>query len=192
MKNKGLIFSITTLLVIFLIAGILYITTYNSLIDSLKKVDESKAQINAVCQRRLDLIPVLVQTVKGYAKHEKETFEKVIKARQNAQKSLTQGNIAGIQASQNELSRSVRGIFALVENYPDLKASTNFLALQDQLEGTENRINIKRQIYNVAVREYNAKITKFPGVLVAPLYGMKERPFFKAKQKAFDAVKFKF
>ena len=164
-------------------------------------MEEAKAQIETVIQRRLDLIPNLVETVKGYAQHEREVLLKVTQARAKAQtllekisskKSLTKEDLAALSASQSELTRTLKSLFALVENYPDLKASINFLALQDQLEGTENRIAVARQRYNYAVRIYNTKIKTFPGNIIAPMFGFEEKDYFEAKNEAEEPVKVRF
>jgi len=183
------------------VIGILLITTYNGIVKSEKAVEEAKAQIETVLQRRLDLIPNLVETVKGYAQDEREVLIAVTKARGDAQdilqkiekkKSLSKEDMQGLATSQSTLTKTLKTLFALVENYPDLKASTNFLALQDQLEGTENRISVARQRYNYEVRIFNSKISTFPGVIIAPMFGFTEKASFEAKEEAGEPVKVKF
>ena len=201
MKAQVGLFLIIGLIVILGVFGIGLILTYNSLVKSEKAVEEAKAQIETVIQRRLDLIPNLVETVKGYAQHEREVLLKVTQARAKAQtllekisskRSLTKEDLTAISASQSELTKTLKSLFALVENYPDLKASTNFLALQDQLEGTENRIAVARQRYNYAVRIYNTKIDTFPGNIIAPMFGFGEKNYFEAKNEAEEPVKVRF
>ena len=201
MKAQVGLFLIIGLIVILGVFGIGLILTYNSLVKSEKAVEEAKAQIETVIQRRLDLIPNLVETVKGYAQHEREVLLKVTQARAKAQtllgkisskKSLTKEDFIALSASQSELTKTLKSLFALVENYPDLKASTNFLALQDQLEGTENRIAVARQRYNYAARIYNTKIETFPGNIIAPMFGFGEKNYFEAKNEAKEPVRVRF
>lgn len=202
MEKANVAVSVVIVAVIILaVIGLVTIGTYNGLVYSEKTVEEAKAQIEAVCQRRLDLIPNLVETVKGYAKHESETLIAVIQARSKVQevlagvsekKSLTKEDMAALAGSQTELSGSLKGLFALIENYPDLKANSNFLALQDQLEGTENRISVARQRYNSEVKIYNTKISAFPGVMLAGMFGFREKESFEADVKALEPVQVKF
>lgn len=169
-----------TLIVVFVIVGITFIFMYNSLVKAEMAVKEAKAQIAVAFQRKLDLIPNLVETVKGYASHERETLTAVTEARNKAQgilhditaeKSLSKNQIAKLDASQGQLTNALKSLFALAENYPNLKASSNFLVLQDQLEGAENRISLARQRYNYAVKLYSIKVSIFPGNLVARICG---------------------
>ena len=201
MKTQTGIFAAVFLVIVLAVVSVVIIFVYNGLVSSEKTVEESKAQIETVLQRRLDLIPNLIETVKAYAKHEKETLLKLTQARARAlgvlegvgqKDSLSKEEILKLQASQGELTAAMRSLFALVENYPDLKASANFMALQDQFEGTENRIAAARQRYNLAVRYFNAKIEKFPGVFLAPMFGYEEKVFFEAKKEAAEPVKAKF
>lgn len=201
MKSKTGIFAAGFFVIVLAVVSIVIIFVYNGLVNSEKRVEEAKAQIETVLQRRLDLIPNLIETVKGYAKHEKETLLKITQARSRAldvlkgvsQKgSLSKEEMLQLQATQGELAAAMRSLFVLVENYPDLKASSNFMALQDQFEGTENRIAAARQRYNLAVRYYNAKLETFPGVFLAPMFGYEEKVFFEAKKEAAEPVKAKF
>jgi LemA protein len=201
MKTQTGIFAAIFALSIVAVASVVVIFVYNGLVKSEKSVEEARAQIETVLERRLDLIPNLIETVKGYAKHEQETLSKITAARARAlgvlegvaQKgALSKAEILQLQASQGELTQAMRSLFALVENYPDLKASTNFMALQDQFEGTENRIAAARQRYNLAVRYFNAKTETFPGVFLAPMFGYEEKVFFEAKKEAVEPVKAKF
>jgi len=201
MKGNIALFAVVFVIVVLGLVGFFVITNYNGFVETEKRVEEGKAQIAAVCQRRLDLMPNLIETVKGYAQHEKQTLTAVIQARQNAKTvldelnkkgSLSKEDILALQSSQQNVTSAFRGIFALVENYPNLKASSNFMALQDQFEGTENRIAVARQRYNSSVKNYNTKIEKFPGVVLAPLFGFGEKDFFEAKQEVYEPVKAKF
>jgi len=201
MRGQVVLSLVVVIVVIMSVIGILLITTYNGIVKSEKAVEEAKAQIETVLQRRLDLIPNLVETVKGYAQHEREVLIAVTKARGDAQdilqkiekkKSLSKEDMQGLATSQSTLTKTLKTLFALVENYPDLKASTNFLALQDQLEGTENRISVARQRYNYEVRIFNSKISTFPGVIIAPMFGFTEKASFEAKEEAGEPVKVKF
>ncbi len=201
MKRKVIFFVIVADLIFFAALGVAFLFTYNDLVDSHNRVDESRAQIEAAYQRRADLIPNLASSVKGYVKHEKSVFENITKLRANANnlmpqlkgsKNFSSKDINKYMKAQKLLGGAIKQLFAVSENYPDLKASENFLALQDQLEGTENRINMTRQFYNSTVRKYNSKIKRFPGNLVAPLFGMEEQPFFKSAKGASKSVKVKF
>jgi LemA protein len=201
MRTPTGIFAAVFAVIMLAVVSVIIIFSYNGLVTSEKTVDETKAQIETVLQRRLDLIPNLIETVKAYAKHEKETLLKLTQARARAlgvlegvskQGNLSKDEILKLQVSQGELTAAMRSLFALVENYPDLKASANFMALQDQFEGSENRIAAARQRYNLAVRYFNAKIEKFPGVFLAPIFGYEEKAFFEAKKEAAEPIKAQF
>lgn len=201
MKKQAML-PLVIILLIVAVAGIGFVLIYNGLVKAEKGVEEAKAQIETVYQRRLDLIPNLVETVKGYAKHEKETLIAVVEARNKAQgileeigaeKSLNKEQMAKLSASQSELTGVLKTIFALVENYPGLRASTNFLTLQDQLEGTENRISVARQRYNSSVRFYNTKVATFPRNIVASIFGFQEKDdYFAAETGGEKPVEVKF
>ena len=200
-QGQVVLFLVGTLIVIVGGLALWFIMVYNGLVASEKAVEEAGAQIQTVLQRRLDLIPNLVETVKGYAQHEREVLVAVTKARDKAQevlediskkKTLGKEELGALMASERDLTSTLKNLFALAENYPDLKASQNFLALQDQLEGTENRIAVARQRYNYAVRMYNTKISIFPGNIIAPMFGLVEKPYFEAREKAQEPVKVNF
>jgi LemA protein len=200
MRTQTGMFLAVFAVIVIAVVSVVVIFSYNGLVTSEKAVEEAKAQIETVLQRRLDLIPNLIETVKAYAKHEKETLLKITQARTRAigvlegvakKGDLSKDEILKLQASQGELTSAMHRLFALVENYPDLKASANFMALQDQFEGTENRIAAARQRYNLAVRYFNAKIERFPGVFLAPMFGYEEKIFFEAKREAAEPVKAK-
>jgi LemA protein len=201
MKGPASIFMIIFFIIGLGILGIATILNYNGLIKAEKSVEEAQAQIETLCQRRLDLIPNMIETVKGYTQHEQQTLLAITQARTEAknvlddiksQQGLSEEEMMKLQVSQSELGKALKVIFALAENYPNLKASTNFLALQDQWEGSENRIAVARQRYNTAVRIYNAKTETFPGIILAPIFGFSEKPFFEAKTAAMEPVKAQF
>lgn len=151
------------------------IVQYNKLVRLNVAVDEGFAQIEVQLQRRGDLIPNLVETVKGYASHEKETFEKVVQAR--AQATAAQG-VAAVAEADGMLTQALRGLLAVAEAYPDLKASANFLSLQEELSGTENKVGFARQYYNDAVRALNESIVSIPGKFFAGPANVVERDFY--------------
>lgn len=195
------IFIVVAIFLILLAIGLDFIIMYNGLVKAEKRVDEAKAQVEVLCQRRLDLIPNLIETVKAYAKHEKETLTAVSEARSKMQTVLKEiaveryikrEQMARLNASESELSGSLKSLFALVERYPDLKASYNFVTLQHQMEGTENRISVARQRYNSIVRDYNTKTAKFPSNIVALLFGFEKKDFFESSQEALKGIKAKF
>ena len=171
---------------------------YNSLVEKQQGVEEAWAQVENQYQRRADLIPNLVNTVKGYSTHEEETLTKVVEARAKATsitldaKDLTEENLARYQQAQNELSGALKSLLAVTEAYPDLKANENFLNRQAQLEGTENRIATERKRYTESVREYNTAIKKFPTTIYAGWFGFDEKPQFKAEAGAEKAPEVKF
>lgn len=171
---------------------------YNSLVEKQQNVDQSWAEVENQYQRRADLIPNLVNTVKGYSTHESETFEKVTLARAKATSitidadNLTEENLAKFQAAQNELSQALKSLLAVTEAYPDLKANENFMNLQTQLEGTENRITTARMRYTESVRDYNTAIKKFPTTIYAGWFGFDAKPQFKAEEGAQKAPEVKF
>lgn len=171
---------------------------YNSLVEKQQGVDQKWAEVENQYQRRSDLIPNLVSTVKGYSTHESETLQKVAEARAKATSitidadNLNEENLAKFQEAQNELSGALKSLLAVTEAYPDLKANENFMNLQAQLEGTENRITIARRNYTEAVMDYNTSIKKFPTMIYAGWFGFKEKPQFNAVQGAEKAPEVKF
>lgn len=171
---------------------------YNKLVEQQQNVDQAWAQVENQYQRRADLIPNLVNTVKGYSTHESETLEKVTLARAKATSitidadNLTEENLEKFQAAQNELSQALKSLLAVTEAYPDLKANENFMNLQTQLEGTENRIATERMRYTEAVRDYNTAIKKFPTTIYAGWFGFSPKPQFKAETGAEKAPEVKF
>ena len=179
----GVIVAIILLLIIWAIA------TYNKLVDLRNRVKDQWAQIDVQLKRRFDLIPNLVETVKGYTKHESETLESVIKAR-NTYVSATTPDAQ--MKADGELEQAISKLFALAENYPDLKANTNFLELQQELQDTENKIATARQFYNDTVLTYNNKIEMFPSNIIASIFKFKMEEFFKAEEEARQNVKVEF
>lgn len=174
---------------------------YNSLVEKQQTVDQTWAQVENQYQRRADLIPNLVNTVKGYSEHESSTLESVTNARAGLTRAYDaakdvenpQENLEQYQQAQGQL-KSALDVYvnAVREAYPDLKANTNFMALQTELEGTENRISTERKRYTEAVAEYNTAIKKFPTVIYAGWFGFKEKPQFKAEAGASKAPEVKF
>ncbi len=158
--------------------------TYNNMVTLSETVDKQWADVENVYQRRADLIPNLVATVKGYASHEKETLEGVINARAKATSTtinagdLTPGKIAAFQQAQDGLSSALSKLMVVVERYPELKANQNFLELQAQLEGTENRIAVERRKFNESARNYNTYIKLFPKNMLANMFGFEKKPYF--------------
>jgi len=166
------------------------IATYNGLVRSRNQVDNAWSQIDVQLKRRLDLIPNLVETVKGYAAHERETLEAVVKARNAAL--AAPGTPAGQAAADNMISGALRQLFALSEAYPDLKANQNFLALQEELTATEGRVAYARQFYNDSVLSYNNRLQAFPTVLIAGVLKFVKRDFFEAEPEAKQVPKVQF
>lgn len=179
------------LVVLLIVFGISAVGGINSLVRQDEEVKASWAQVQNQYQRRMDLIPNLVATVKGYAAHEKDTLQAVIEARANATKvSLNIDDAQQFQEymqAQAGLSSALSRLMAVSENYPELKANQNFLALQDQLEGTENRITVARKDYIVIVKDFNQRVRTFPGLIWAMLSGLKAKPVFDAAANAQTA-----
>ncbi len=166
------------LIVLLVVAavGLWLVFTYNGLITLRNRTDEAWSDIDVQLKRRYDLIPNLVNTVKGYATHEQATLEKVIAARNSA---MGTTDPAAKAQAENALSTTLRSIFALSENYPDLKANQNFLKLQDELSDTENKIQASRRFYNGNVRDFNTKLEVFPTNLIGKMLGFVKRSFFE-------------
>jgi LemA protein len=164
---------------IVVIVAIIYIVLYNGLIALRNRVEEGWAQIDVQLKRRADLIPNLVETVKGYATHERGVFEAVTTARASLSKTLDNGTPKQIGEANNALTSALGSLFAVAENYPTLQASQNFLSLQEELATTENKVAFARQYYNDVVRQLNTKIQGFPGNIVAHLHHIKESEYFE-------------
>lgn len=171
---------------------------YNSLVEKQQTVDEAWSNVENQYQRRADLIPNLVSTVKGYATHESSTLEKVTEARAKvgsitiSADNLDEQTLEKYQQAQGELSQALKSLLSVSEAYPELKANENFMNLQTQLEGTENRISTERRRYSQAVKEYNTSIKSFPTNIYAGWFGFKEKPQFKAEAGAEKAPKVEF
>lgn len=196
MKKGTITLLVIGVLILIMVGGTL--TTYNGLIAKDEAVATAWGNIQSQYQRRADLIPNLVSTVKGYAKHESETLEIVMAARAKATQvtinsdNLTPEKLKQYQAAQGELSQALGRLMAVSENYPNLKANENFSELQAQLEGTENRINESRQIYNSAVQTYNVSVRRFPANIVAGMFGFDKKNQFEAEAGAEKAPKVEF
>jgi LemA protein len=188
MKKGWVVFGIIVLFVIIIFGT--YITNYNRLVTLNESIDSSWAQVENQYQRRLDLIPNLVNIVKGYAKHEKEIFVQVAEARS---KLLNAKTTAEKVSATNELETVLGRLLAIAENYPNLKANENFIRLQDELAGTENRIAVERQRYNEVVRAYNILVQRFPSNIVASIAGFQKKDiYFKSEDKAKTVPKIEF
>lgn len=173
---------------VIVLALIALVLIYNRLVQLKVRIDNAWAQIDVQLKRRYDLIPNLVETVKGYAKHEKSVFENVTKYRAQ----LVTGSPAEKAKANDLLTGALKSLFAVAENYPQLKANENFKALQDELAGTENKISYVRMAYNDTVMEYNTAIATFPNNLISGMLGFTARQFFEAEGAAKGAVKVQF
>ncbi|MFA7075017.1 MAG: LemA family protein [Endomicrobiaceae bacterium] len=180
------LFILALLCFVIFLAAMYFLSTYNRFIILKNRVKEAWSDIEVLLKRRYDLIPNLVETVKGYASHEKDTLEAVIQARNTA---MT-GNRASIEEqakSENILSGTLKSLFALSENYPDLKANTNFLELQRELVDTENKIQASRRFYNSNVMAFNTKMELFPSNLIANIFNFEKQKFFELGENEQDA-----
>ena len=193
-KNKGLIITI----VVIVLVALWGIPSYNGLVGMDEKVSNQWANVETQYQRRSDLIPNLVNTVKGYAKHESQTLEAVMAARSQATQvkidpsNCTPQQLAAYQKAQGDVTTALGKLLAITENYPDLKANQNFLELQSQLEGTENRINVARKDFNDSAKEYNTSLRRFPRNIIASMFGFEKRNYFEAEAGAEKAPKVEF
>ena len=197
--SKGLI---ALIIVLVCVLGVFsfYKNTYNSLVSLEEDVSASWAEVQNQYQRRLDLIPNLVSTVKGYAKHESDVFTQVSEARSKAGGQINISDevlndpeaFARYQQIQDNLGSSLQRLLMVTEQYPELKADQNFLALQDQLEGTENRITVARNRFNDTSKGYNKRVRQFPASIIANMSGFKTRPYFTASAEAQSAPKVEF
>ncbi|MEJ2595069.1 MAG: LemA family protein [bacterium] len=196
LKKSWIIIAIIVLLVIIGYSS--FKNSYNSMVTMEENVNGKWAQVENVYQRRADLIPNLVNTVKGYASHERETLEGVVEARAKATsvnvnaEQLTPETFARFQEAQEGLSSALSRLMVVVERYPDLKANQNFIELQAQLEGTENRIAVERMKFNEATQNYNTFIKVFPKNLLASMFGFEKKPYFQAAEGAEQAPEVQF
>lgn len=193
-KNKGLIITI----VVIALVALWGISSYNGLVSMDENVSNQWANVETQYQRRSDLIPNLVNTVKGYAKHESQTLEAVMVARSQATQvkidpsNCTPQQLAAYQKAQGDVTTALGKLLAITENYPDLKANQNFLELQSQLEGTENRINVARKDFNDTAKKYNTSLRRFPRNIIASMFGFEKRNYFEAEAGAEKAPKVEF
>lgn len=193
-KNKGLIITV----VVIALVAIWGISSYNGLVSMDENVSNQWANVETQYQRRSDLIPNLVNTVKGYAKHESETLESVMQARSQATQvkidpsNCTPQQLAAYQKAQGDVTTALGKLLAITENYPDLKANQNFLELQSQLEGTENRINVARKDFNDTAKKYNTSLRRFPRNIIASMFGFEKHNYFEAEAGAEKAPKVEF
>lgn len=196
MKKKFVPIIIVAAVVVILVAWA--VSAYNGLVVKDEACSKQWSKVESQYQRRMDLIPNLVNTVKGYASHEEATLLKVIEARNQASQvkidaeNMTQEQLNEFQKSQENLSSAIRGLNIVVEQYPDLKANQNFLELQSQLEGTENRIAVERQRYSDVVNEYNTSVRRFPNSIFASMFGFDKKPYFESQTGAENAPKVEF
>ena len=190
----------STIIIIAVVAilAIWGVTSYNGLVKMDESVNTAWSNVENQYQRRADLIPNLVNTVKGYATHEKETLEAVMAARSKATQmtidadNLTPEKLQAYQKAQGEIGSALGRLLAITEAYPDLKANENFKELQAQLEGTENRISVERRNFNETARSYNTAIRTFPKTIIAGMCGFEKRPYFEAEEGANKAPEVKF
>lgn len=191
-KSNIIIIAVIAIVAIWAISG------YNGMVNKEETVSNAWANVEAAYQRRADLIPQLVNTVKGYANHEKSTLDAVVSARTKATQmtvdvgELTEENIQKYQEAQGEVGAAISRLLAITESYPELKANENFSELQAQLEGTENRINEVRKNYNASVKEYNVSVRKFPNNILAGIFGFERKAEFKAEEGASKAPEVNF
>lgn len=191
-KTWIIVIAVVAVLVIYCVSS------YNSLVTQEETVGTAWSNVENQYQRRSDLIPNLVNTVKGYAAHEKETFDAVVSARAKATQmtidieDLTPEKIEAYQKAQGAVGSALSRLLAVTENYPELKANENFKELQAQLEGTENRISVERRKFNETAREYNTSICRFPKNIVASMFGFEKRPYFEAEEGSEKAPEVKF
>lgn len=190
-------FSITLILALF-VSVFMSSCSYNSMVEKQEAVSSQWGQVQSAYQRRADLIPNLVNTVKGYASHEQETLTAVTEARARATQTtvnmddLTEENIQRFQEAQGQLSTAIGRLLMVQEQYPDLKANQNFMALQDELAGTENRISVERNKFNTVVQDYNSYIRQFPRVIYAGWFGFEKKGYFEADPGSQSAPQVQF
>ena len=186
------------LILVAIVAIVWGVSIYNGLVKEQENVEKAWGNVENQYQRRADLIDNLVETVKGYAKHEQETLEGVIEARANATKvtidgaNMTPEDLQKYQAAQGDVTNALSRLIAVSEAYPDLKANENFKDLQTQLEGTENRINKARNDFNEVAKQYNTKRRTFPTSIIASIFGFGDKPYFQAQEGADKAPKVDF
>lgn len=178
--KKGTIIGIMIAVIVILMV-IIFASTYNGLVNKQEEVEGKYADISVQLERRADLIPNLVNTVKGYASHEEKVIDNITTARENL---INSKSIEEKANANQELTNALNALAVVVENYPDLKANTNFINLQDELAGTENRIAVARRDYNEAVKNYNKTVKSFPKNIIASMFGFENKAYFEAKESA--------
>lgn len=181
--KKGTIIIIAIVAVIVIIGG-MFVSNYNSLATAYESVQNAEANVDTYLQRRADLIPNVVASVKSFAKHETEVYDKVLEARE---KLVGADTVADKAQANEELTSALQGLTVVVENYPELKSDSTYVALMDELEGSENRIATARKDYNDTVQAYNSKIIKFPANIFAGMFGFEKAEYFEADEGAKDA-----
>ena len=164
----------------------------NNLVDLREEVEMQQSQVETNLQRRSDLIPNLVVTIKGYVAHENEVFTSIAEARTKLAESINNGNVSDINEANCSLNSALNRLIAIAEDYPELKASEQFIALQDELAGTENRISVARQYYNEKVKDYNSTVQKFPTSIVASISGFYPMEYFEADDGAYEVPQVSF
>jgi LemA protein len=174
------------MIVIFVFLGLFVILLYNGLIDARNEVKNAWSSIDVQLKRRHDLIPNLIESVRGYAAHERQTLDEVVRARQQA--AAFSGGVEDRAKVENALTQSLRSLFALAESYPNLKANESFMALQEELASTENKIGFSRQYYNDAAMRYKNRVEMFPGNLIAGLFNFQVEAFFQLEEAGDRAV----
>lgn len=182
----------TTLIGLIVVLVIAFVFIYNRLVALKNRVEEAWSDIDVQLKRRHELIPNLVETVKGYAEHEKEVFEEVSKARERALTATNEGDPKKVQEAENQLKGALKSLFAVSEDYPDLKASDNFLELQKEIRDTEDKIQSARRFYNRNVRAYNTKIESIPYNFFASMLGYQEEDYFEAEEEERENVDVQF
>ncbi len=179
--------TIIAIALVLVLAVSWFFMTQNSFVTLKEDADMQQSQVETALQRRNDLIPNLVSTVKGYATHEEKVFTEIAEARSKLSGSIESGDVEDISKANSNLSSALSRLLVITENYPELKANEQFTALQDELAGTENRISVARQYYNEKVKAYNSKIKKFPSSIVAGISGYSPMKYFKADESAKSA-----
>lgn len=187
MKKSGVI--LLSILVVVILLVFVLVGKYNNLVTLNENVDKAYSNIDTQLERRADLIPNLVSTVKGYAKHEEKAINDVVTARENL---LKAGNAKELSEANSKLDTALNALMVIVENYPDLKANTNFINLQDELAGTENRIAVARKDYNDAVNSYNSTIKKFPNNMIAGMFNFEQKSYFEVSENKKDVPEVEF
>ena len=188
-KRKGVSGIVIAIIAIIAVLAIFLIPSYNGLVKQKEQLDESYAQVQNVVQRRADLIPNLVNTVKGYSKHEKDTLTEVTQARAGIQNAKGPKELAD---ANEQMSQAIRNINVVAESYPELKADKQFSQLMDELAGTENRISVERKNYNNEVKDYNTKVKSFPTSIFASMMGFEKAEYFEADASAQNVPKVNF